>query len=353
MSFLSSLAVKSVWRKGGNWVVFLISWLIAAAIIGALESSQQNVEMTKEEAKELEVKGMAEGLAQIKEFLDEDDKVGRAHLDRLVQLIKRENFPRIWALGTDDFEEHVEVLKLKVRLIHEEFERVHNKLEEDDREGKDTVKELLNILNDDKTIDILDNANKMKHKLEEENESLSDDWDLGDSLHFVSTVFTTLGYGHRYPATTGGKFFTILMVITLLPFFIHCLASSSNNINMLIDRILGISENYDDLEETSPEKRSSNFQLRRQAIIRGTLILLGVILVHLLISALYHFITTGWSFGEVLYYEFMNYSTIGFGDLVPEDELTVAGAIFKNLLVKIPAAVLLLSMFLRLLPLIS
>jgi len=354
LSLLSKLSVKNVWRRGGNWGVFVIVWIIAAAIIGALESSQQNIEMTKEDMKAMEVKGMAEGLANIMEFLDEDDEANRAHLARLIALLGREDFPRIWALGEDDFEEHIEVLKLKVRLIHDEFEAVHNKLETDDISGKETVKELLNILNDDKTVDILDLANKKKHQMaEESSESYSDQWELGDSLHFVSTVFTTIGYGARYPVTTGGKFATVLMVITLLPFFLHCLTTSASNINTLIDRILGISANYDDLEDLTQEKRTSNFQLRRLAIIKGSLVLLCVIIVHLLISAVYHFITTGWSFGDVLYFEFINYSTIGFGDMVPEDEMTVAGAILKNVLVKIPAALLLLTLFIRLLPVIS
>ena len=54
-----------------------------------------------------------------------------------------------------------------------------------------------------------------------------------------------------------------------------------------------------------------------------------------------------------LYFELINYSTIGFGDLVPEDEMTVAGAILKNVLVKIPAALLLLTLYIRLLPVIA
>jgi len=351
---MSPKLARKVWRRGGNWAAFVIAWVSAAAIIGGLESSQQNVDMTKEDMKEMEVRGMAEGLTNIMGFLDEDDELNRSHLARLIQLLGRKDFPRIWALGEDDFEEHIEVLKLKIKLIHEEFNRVHSQLDDDDISGKETVKELLNILQDGKTVDILDKANKMKHVMAEEAaESYSEQWDLGDSLHFVSTVFTTIGYGARYPVTAGGKFATVLMVMTLLPFFLHCLTTSASNINTLLDRILGISENYDDLEDPTQEKMTSNLELRRKVTIKGSLILFCVIIVHLLISAIYHFITTGWGFGDVLYFEFINYSTIGFGDLVPEDEMTVAGAILKNLLVKIPAALILLTLFIRLLPVIS
>jgi len=358
MSLLSAKNARTVWRKGGNWLVFTVAWIISAAIIGALESSPQNVKLTREELKEMEVKGMVDGLTNIMEFLDEDDAPNRSHLRRLIKLLENEDFPRIWALGTDEFEQHIEVLKLKIKLIHEDFERVHNELEESDISGKETLKEFLNILKDGKTAEILDKANKIEKMRREQSsedgsDSYANQWDLGDSLHFVSTVFTTIGYGARFPVTSGGKVATVLMVITLLPFFIHCLTTSASNINTLLDRLLGISENYDDLENLTQEKTTSNLQLRRAATVKGSFILLSIITVHLLISAIYHYATTGWHFGDVLYFEFINYATIGFGDMVPEDEMTVAGAVLKNVLVKIPASIILLTLYLRLLPVIS
>jgi hypothetical protein len=54
-----------------------------------------------------------------------------------------------------------------------------------------------------------------------------------------------------------------------------------------------------------------------------------------------------------LYFEFVSYSTVGFGDMVPEDDLTVAGSLLKNLLVKIPACILLLTTTIRLWPIIA
>ena len=65
------------------------------------------------------------------------------------------------------------MLKLKIKLIHEEFNRVHNQLDDDDISGKETVKELLNILQDGKTVDILDKANKMKHMMAEDRKLLN------------------------------------------------------------------------------------------------------------------------------------------------------------------------------------
>ena len=82
----------------------------------------------------------------------------------------------------------------------------------------------------------------------------------GCSMHYVSTIFTTIGYGATTPATLGeiqswnklklkyhiwkrltinilgGKLMTILMIVTLIPFFLHCLCTSASNINTIIDR---------------------------------------------------------------------------------------------------------------------
>ena len=45
-----------------------------------------------------------------------------------------------------------------------------------------------------------------------------------------------------------------------------------------------------------------------------------------LISTIYHACTSGFSFTNVLYFEFVRLSAVGFGDLLPEDEMTLAGA---------------------------
>lgn len=345
--------VTFVWRRGGNWIVFLILWIISAAIIGAIESSREEHKLTEEAKMTMESRKMAAELAEMREYLENSE--GQEHLDRLIQLVSRDQFPRIWALGEHDFDGHIDIVRLKLEMMQKEFRKVRAELEKDDRQGKEIVSELISIMSDNKTAHMLDQVQTARINNAKNESSVWDDpdWEFGDSLHYVSSVFTTIGYGARTPLTIGGKMMTVLMVISLLPFFLHCLCTSATNINNLIDRLLGLSEHYDDLDELTAEKRNDNQRLRREVMWKGSLVLLAVLLVHMFLSSIYHVITTGWNYGDIIYFEFVNYSTIGFGDLVPEDELTVAGAIFKNLLVKIPAAMLLLTVFLRLLPVIS
>jgi len=284
-------------------------------------------------------------------------------LDKLVKLMLRKDFSRVWALAETEFGHHLEVLEVKLQLLKTEFERIKDDLDKDDKEGLDIANEFVQLLGDQKTLTVIDQvgqiakkeAEKARKKAEEEELDFGpfDTWDFGSSMHYVSTIFTTIGYGGVTPVTFGGKFMTILMIVTLIPFFLHCLCTSASNINIFIDRALGLALHYDDLEDLTTEKLDVNAKLRKEAIWKGSLVLGGMILLHLFVSSIYHLITTGWSYGDVLYYEFVNYSTIGFGDLIPKDEATVGGSILKNLLVKIPAAILLTTVFLRTLPVIS
>jgi len=292
---------------------------------------------------------------------DITDQDVKNHLDTLVKLMSQGDFPRVWALAETEYDNHVEVLKQKLQLLKSEFEKIKDDLfRKEDKVGHDIASKFIELLGDNKTLAVIDQVAKTnaeteeaKRKAEEEEWGHFGSWDFGSSMHYVSTIFTTIGYGATTPATLGGRLMTILMIVTLIPFFLHCLCTSASNINTIIDRALGLADHYGDLEDLTTEKHDVNAKLRKEAIWKGTLVLVGVVIVHLFISSIYHLVTTGWSYGDVLYYEFVNYSTIGFGDLVPGDEATVGGSILKNLLVKIPAAILLTTIFLRTLPVIS
>ena len=71
------------------------------------------------------------------------------------------------------------------------------------------------------------------------------------------------------------------------------------------------------------------------------------------VSAVFHFATdviNFGSFGDVLYFEFVRLSAVGFGDILPKDEMTLGGAILKNLFLHIPNQIILFTLFVRILP---
>ena len=82
----------------------------------------------------------------------------------------------------------------------------------------------------------------------------------------------------------------------------------------------------------------------------GCLVLVLILLVLFLTTTIYHYCTMNVPFTDVLYFEFVRLSAIGFGDILPEDEMTLAGAILKNLFLHIPNQIILFTLFVRILP---
>jgi len=95
---------------------------------------------------------------------------------------------------------------------------------------------------------------------------------------------------------------------------------------------------------------NSTCKTKKLVVIRGCLVLVLILLVFFLITTIYHYCTMNVPFTDVLYFEFVRLSAIGFGDILPEDEMTLAGAILKNLFLHIPNQIILFTLFVRILP---
>jgi len=356
-----------IWRRGGNWVGFFLFWMISSVVVSLLEHSEQNKELTFEAEKTQEIKGLKQWITILR---DENDTIVAGQIDKLLKLIDNPITPKLWAKV--DIEQAVfthNLSKVVVEIISGEFSRIKDDLEKGDKDGRQLATDFFHFFSGDEALSFINesltlHAKHMEHKrnewkekcLEKKKNGLTceERWSFGDSLHYTSTIFTATGYGARIAITPAGKFMTILMIMTQLPFFLHCLATSARNINHLLDKFLGLSDNHSDLEDLTGEGgNETNARQRRMVMMKGLLMMTGVLAVHMMIASVYTVLTTGWDFGDVLYFQFVNYASIGFGDLVPEDEFTVAGAIFKNLLIKIPAEILLFAMLIRVLPTIS
>ena len=231
-------------------------------------------------------------------------------------------------------------------------------------------------------------------------------WRLQDGVHFTSSVFTNTGYGFRTPLTTAGKLMTIFLILFQVPFYLHCLASLAAKINRFLQndwrsfffiaktlfagfwiecqvtlyfwmmrrmwqlktqikklKPLWWSEvvqlyQFTFLMEQCNVMSSVIWPLNQEITAQssfsyhtaGCLVLLAMLTVIFLISTIYHACTSGFSFTNVLYFEFVRLSAVGFGDLLPEDEMTLAGAILKNIFIHIPNQIILFTLFVRVLP---
>ncbi|CAC5370868.1 KCNK10 [Mytilus coruscus] len=129
-------------------------------------------------------------------------------------------------------------------------------------------------------------------------------WDFGNSIFFVLTAITTIGYGNQTPATRGGQAFIVIFALIGIPvtgLMIAGLAEKLKKFNSYLkNKTIPCLEKY-----TKTEK-----------VLKYLLIYLTIICLLILIpSAIFHTIE-GWTYGEAIYYSLITFTTIGFGDFV-------------------------------------
>ncbi|XP_066244358.1 potassium channel subfamily K member 13 [Saccopteryx leptura] len=150
-------------------------------------------------------------------------------------------------------------------------------------------------------------------------------WDFTGAFYFVGTVVSTIGFGMTTPATVGGKIFLIFYGL------IGC-ASTILFFNLFLERLITV------IAYTMKSCRQQQLR-RRRALPQESLKSVGKcevgglagwkpsvyyvmlilctasLLISCCASAMYTSIE-GWSYFDSLYFCFVAFSTIGFGDLV-------------------------------------
>ncbi|KAK1171105.1 potassium channel subfamily K member 12-like [Acipenser oxyrinchus oxyrinchus] len=147
-------------------------------------------------------------------------------------------------------------------------------------------------------------------------------WDFPGAFYFVGTVVSTIGFGMTTPATVAGKVFLIFYGL------LGC-AGTILFFNLFLERIITLLAVI--------MKACHERQLRRNGILPPTIrreshgdslagwkpsvyyvmMILGIsaIILSCCASAMYTLVE-GWNYMDSLYYCFVTFSTIGFGDLV-------------------------------------
>ncbi|XP_078518239.1 potassium channel subfamily K member 13-like [Lissotriton helveticus] len=156
-------------------------------------------------------------------------------------------------------------------------------------------------------------------------EPLKPRWDFAGALYFVGTVVSTIGFGMTTPATTTGKIFLIFYGM------IGC-SSTILFFNLFLERIitlLGVAMRAFHLRQLRSrgvfpralptaafDEERSHLLGWKPSVYNVMLILgLGALVISCCASTMYS-PQEGWSYVDSLYFCFVTFSTIGFGDLV-------------------------------------
>nr|XP_019600411.1 PREDICTED: potassium channel subfamily K member 13 [Rhinolophus sinicus] len=150
-------------------------------------------------------------------------------------------------------------------------------------------------------------------------------WDFTGAFYFVGTVVSTIGFGMTTPATVGGKTFLIFYGL------IGC-ASTILFFNLFLERLITViayimkSCHQQQLrsQRALPQEGLKNLGKREADGLAGwkpsvyyvmLILCVASVLISCCASAMYTSIE-GWSYFDSLYFCFVAFSTIGFGDLV-------------------------------------
>ena len=123
--------------------------------------------------------------------------------------------------------------------------------------------------------------------------------------NFSNHLIIFLGYGHMVPKTSWGRVFCILYALFGIPITALMLRSVGNRIT---EWIIAMIKQFD---------RKVYNRETENAEIKSAIIAFGLLWLIILLPAIVFHHIESWDYLESVYYCFITFSTIGFGDLVP------------------------------------
>lgn len=134
--------------------------------------------------------------------------------------------------------------------------------------------------------------------------NVTNTWTFAPTVIFCLTVVTTIGYGYMYPVTDEGRGFCIFFALIGIPLFMACLAVYAQHTANFIRWVCK------KLRKCLGGKDQENEKVQQ------VVTLLFCIVVILTFSA-YLSYKEDWNYFDAIYFTFISFTTIGFGDLYP------------------------------------
>ncbi|CAH3158579.1 unnamed protein product [Porites lobata] len=155
------------------------------------------------------------------------------------------------------------------------------------------------------------------------------EWNLYNSIFFCMTVTTTIGYGSLAPATAWGRVICVIYALLGIPLTLALLAIVGKILGDYINDACAFMLKWYRKVHKSYEYERTVQEGDGEGQVDAPLWMGLLILVFFtaLMAGLFCWIE-GWDFGTSLYFQYITYLTIGFGDVVPAKEQLVFVNIF-------------------------
>ncbi|KAJ7378199.1 hypothetical protein OS493_024146 [Desmophyllum pertusum] len=146
------------------------------------------------------------------------------------------------------------------------------------------------------------------------------EWNIYNSIFFCMTVTTTIGYGNLSPVTVAGRVICVIYALLGIPLTLALLAIVGKILGDYInDACAWLLKWYRKVHKSYEYERTVQEGDDGQVDAPLWMGLLILVIFTTVMAGLYCWIE-GWDFGTSLYFQYITYLTIGFGDVVPGKE---------------------------------